>query len=776
MTGLIYWLFIFALVFAPLAFGTVEEWSLAVMETAALVAFGLYLSGGRAKKPSYAIPGIVPLLLLLAFVCLQCVPLPSTLVRLISPGAASLYNTAGAGGPAAWHPLSVNVKGTVTEFFRLASYIAFYALTVQLLSRRELLKRTVSLIAIFASLLSLLAVLQRALSNNRIFWIREVTIGTPFGPYVNPDHFAGLMEMMFPVVLGLFLFYKPAVSYGTLRERIAGIFDQGAANVHILLGLSSVLTATSIFLTLSRGGVVSLCISMAFMGGMLMMKERKSGSGRGALIAVVFIVILLSVGWFGWGPLVQKFGRTAAENNMSDMRFAIWKDSLGLMKDFPFAGAGFGNFVRIYPVYRSLSDPVLVEHAHNDYIELLAEGGIAGIALVIWFLAEVLVKSWKVFRTRREHYSVYIFAGAAAGIVSILLHSLVDFNLQIGANGLWFFFLAGLAVSAANTRLREGAGETLLGKTDPRFARPLHAVSLVIPVLCLVFNSGMLIGKISFADAGQIYGGQTPKEEIGRIRDRSLRAALFDPLEAGYYYSAAGAEWRLGDRARALRDYRTSVRLDPANGEYTQMLGLLIGDSGKDGEADALLRTGIGLDRHNPGVYRRYASWLFARGRKQEGAAIVRRAISLEPRNTRDYITMMVLYRLDDAGIRNAVPDLAEPRLLLAEYLSGTGNDTMADVEYRNALDCARRGKTPGPSFFESIYRYYDGRGMRDAALAVMSTAAEMLPEDEGILLAAGDAYEKAGITYRAAEEYRKALVIDPKSGIARKKLGLLGQ
>jgi tetratricopeptide (TPR) repeat protein len=192
------------------------------------------------------------------------------------------------------------------------------------------------------------------------------------------------------------------------------------------------------------------------------------------------------------------------------------------------------------------------------------------------------------------------------------------------------------------------------------------------------------------------------------------------------------------------------------------------------GRTDALLRAGIDFDGTNPEEYKRYASWLFAAGKKEEGLPVVKKAIILVPEKTREYITLMVLYGLGDEQMRSAIPDLAGPHLLFAEYLSGTGNEAMAEDEYRDALECAAKEKGITPQFFYRIYRYYDGRGMRDDALMVLTRAEEALPGDAGIHIAAGAAYEKAGITYRAEEEYRKALITDPNNGAARRKIAEL--
>jgi hypothetical protein len=161
MTGTSYRLLIFLLIFSPLAFGTVEEWSLAVLEITAVLAFCILLSNQIRNKKAlfHDIPGFTPLMLFLAYIAFQLIPLPPALVKIISPDTYTLYSeTIG-----------------LMEFFRFSSYAAVYILTVQLLTDKDLLKKTIMTVIIFASAVSFFGILQHLLFNNKIYWIRELT-------------------------------------------------------------------------------------------------------------------------------------------------------------------------------------------------------------------------------------------------------------------------------------------------------------------------------------------------------------------------------------------------------------------------------------------------------------------------------------------------------------------------------------------------------------------------------------------------------------------------
>jgi len=452
----IHQIFIFILIFAPLSFGAREEWSFFIVSISTLSGFLLLLLEFRKKKEiAYQIPGIVPLALFLFWTAIQVVPFPVFLVEIISPSTVKLYKeTIGIAEPVQWISLSINKRSTLLEFFRYSTYVIFYILTVQLFTRKEYLKKTVKTIISLSAVIAILAILQYFLSADKIYWFRSVPENaTPFGPYIYHNHYAGFMEMVFPLSLALFLYYRPVVMYGSFRQRVFDFFDSPKTNMHFLFGLSTILIGASIFLSYSRGGIISLCISLCFFAIMLFFRNKRKENF--VLFPMSMILILFSVGWFGWDFIFERFEKIRnAEGLIHDARLVIWGDSTNIIRDFLLSGTGLGTFIDIYPGYRSVPGNLIFNHAHNDYIELLTNGGLIGAGLVLWFMSSVFHTTIKVFRTRRDSYSILMCLACMTGIISILLHSITDFNLHNGANGLYFFFLIGLMVSAAHTRLR----------------------------------------------------------------------------------------------------------------------------------------------------------------------------------------------------------------------------------------------------------------------------------------------------------------------------------
>ena len=773
---LTYRIFIFLLIFSPLAFGTVSTWSLTIMEAVSIGAvLLLFISCWLNNKTIYKAPGAFLILLFPAYILFQLIPLPIGIVKLISPSIYSLYSeTIGIVDPVSWVSLSINKKATIGELFRYSSYAGFYLLTVQLLSHRYLLKKTVNYLAIFATLLGVTAILQQFTSGNKIYWFYE-TPASFFGPYFNNNHFAGLMEMIFPVIFALFLFYKPSVSYPSIRENIVEFFSQIRTSEHILLGFSSLLVALSVFLSLSRGGTVSLCISS---GLCFLLIARKQGPFRSSGITVVLLIFLLliSVGWFGWKPIFKEFENIRNDKGeITENRPIYWKDSVTAFKDFPITGTGMGTFGNIYPKYQSKSFGRRLTHAHNDYLEFLVNGGMVGFLLFFGIPITIICKSFKVFLKRREAYSIYIYIGSICGIIAILLHSITDFNLQIGANGLYLFFLCGLAVSASHTRLRDGLGNTFLKPialgAEKLFYLATVCMLLLMPIIVLI-NMGTIKGESLLFSAARLSAVENLTEnDAGKIFKMEQKAFKFDPLDFLSPWFAAKSAIRNSDNGVALFYFKKAIYRNPVYGPLLQDFGMFMSETGQNETAERLLRAGIKYNRISSVRYKTYAEWLLANGQKDRGIDAMRTAISMNIKKSRSYIDFMDEKGLSLDDIRNVLPDRVEPNVYLAEFLLDKGMQHEAERAYLEAFTYLDKEEEVNPTCFFKASRYFTKQKQYDEALNIMLKGIEYLPDNAKIRASAASLYERLGIIYRATEEYKHALILDPKNRHVRKKL-----
>jgi O-antigen ligase len=298
-------------------------------------------------------------------------------------------------------------------------------------------------LTVFGFALAVFAISQDLTSNGKIYWLRTLRNGGAiFGPYVNRDHYAGLMEMLCPVPIVLSL---SALVRGGRR---------------VLIGFAGVVMAGSIVLSQSRAGTASFLVEMALLL-VLLLGRRKNGRILAAMGAVCLTVLAFAA-WLGTAALWQRF------TNVQDwMRLAIIKDGLRMFWQRPILGWGLGTFTTVYPQFRSFHTNLFVNAAHNDYVQALVETGIAGFAAILWFVVAMYRQGLRNLGSWDRSWSRTLGLAAVVGCTGVLAHSAFDFNLQIPANACIFCFLCAVATrtaslaestSAQRSRTRQSSG------------------------------------------------------------------------------------------------------------------------------------------------------------------------------------------------------------------------------------------------------------------------------------------------------------------------------
>ncbi|RJP84268.1 MAG: hypothetical protein C4518_20455 [Desulfobacteraceae bacterium] len=765
-----YYLFLTALLFSPLAFGTVEIWSYLIMEFT-ICASALFLCFSQGEEPLYKVPGLIPLVLVNIFILFQIVPLPIHLVKLLSPAAFAIYhNSFELTGPSDWIPLSIYPRATLMEFFRFSAYALFYVTAIQFLSDRLLLKKTLAVIAGLAGLLSIVVIIEfitggpNHTSHENILWIRQLSQGgTPAGPYVNRNHYAGFMEMIFPLMLSLFLVYRPTLAEMPFKKKIADFFNQKQVNHHFLYGAAAILTATSIFLSISRGGIISMTLSMGIFALLLVLKTKKRTS---FLIALILVAVLFLTGTKGWDTIFKRFENIRNQSGeivLQSDRLIMWEDSKNIIKDFPLFGSGAGTYENIYPGYRTLPGNDILEHAHNDYIEFLCTGGTVMTSLMLLCLFSIFRFAARTYAIRREKFPIYLFIGCAASLSAILLHSLVDFNMQIGANGLYFFFILAVAVSTVHTRMRNGLPSTSLKRSNIRpFITGTSALLLCVGTVYT--NGGAMVANCLFSDYRNISPvSDISKNHIDRITRAALDASALDSFNATYRLSAAHAAAMTENNITAYKYYADSVRLDPTNSQHLHEAGAFAYRQGNGGLAEKLFRNSIQYDKKSMAAYFTYAAMLFEENQKEKGLEILRSALTINPKATDACLSLMVLHQIPEEQMYLALPDRMEPHLALGDFFDSLGERQKAEASYLKALEYMPFEKKINKNHFTHIYRFYKKNQSDENALYIIQQAIRYFPDDYELHNMAGDSYKKLGIGYRAEEEYRKARTIKTK-------------
>ncbi len=772
-----YRLCLFILVFAPLAFGTVELWSLAIVEIlTGVAAVLLFLPIYFYRKNIYFIPGLVPLLLLLLFILFQLIPLPAGLVRILSPSTYSVYAPVLMVNGEEWIPLTINQQATLQEFFRIFSYGLFYIATIQVLSGNGRLKKTVLCVIGLAAGIALLAIIQRVGSPNRIYWFRAVPDNaSPFGPWINPNQFAGYMEMMSPLALGLFFFYRPRSSANlTLREKVVNFFTFPGSNLYLFLGSAAILMVLSVFVSLCRGGILTITLS-AFVF-MLLYTMKKPQQGRTAILVITGCVII-AVSWFGWDNIIAQFNHSISPSGgLSDGRIALWADSLRIIHSFLPFGTGFGTFINILPSFRSSPGYHIIDHAHNDYLELLTDGGIIGFSLAAWFVLAVLHYGWKMIRSRRDQYAVLLGIGAFTGIIAMLMHSLTDFNMHNGADGLYFFFLCGLLVVVVNTQFGYSEPIILLDTQSTRRNIGYLAGSLILTVFMSAVQYGVLRAKTEYAGVRDIYLNRHLSEiRLQRLIDGVLSANRLDPLDNLYAFKLGTIEWFLQNRQASLQYFLEAARRNPMNGAALQRIGLSIDGKDDDTKAKLLLEEGYRRNLDNDELVVVFAEYLFKKGERAQALKVIAKRLRNLPSLIKKWAPLLEDWSLSREEIARVLPDSVEAWIRYGRYLERNERKSEAEYYYTTALSFLAKEEEIKPDWFQKVIQFYQKNGQPERALMILRQAVEAAPDCASFHIQLGDYFRKEGITFRAKEEYQNALMLDPGNKVVRQRLRQMG-
>ncbi|MBI5885680.1 MAG: O-antigen ligase family protein [Deltaproteobacteria bacterium] len=454
----------FLLIFTPLAFGTVQPWSVAVMEAAAFIVFGAWLIRMSVLKRAefYITPVLFFMLMLAVVAVIQITPMPPGLLSVISPSSARIYSAFSNEGASAWRAISIAPQSTLDELWKLLSYIAVFTVVINHFKRRAQVFKVLRLVVWLGLGIAVFAVVQKMAWNGRIYWIYPVREGLSsgssyiWGPYINRNHFAGYMEMAVPLALGLFLYriteIKTLPGVPFRKKLIVYANSKALMPMAVLLAAALVMSGV-LFMTLSRGGTAGLVAGVAVF--LALSLKRRSLKNKAVIMAAIAVVLLLFVLSFSWSRLEERFSEVSEEGRTA--RFGVWADSLNLAGDFPVLGAGLGAFEKVYPAYQTLHPIFIYIHAENDFVEILTDTGLVGAATaggVILFFFYPVVQGW---RARRNSFVKCMAAAGTASCGALFVHSFTDFNMRIPANAMLITVIAGVTYAMVfNVSERDG--------------------------------------------------------------------------------------------------------------------------------------------------------------------------------------------------------------------------------------------------------------------------------------------------------------------------------
>ena len=435
-----------AVVVTALACGAVEPWSVALFELMVILLVVLWagqaLSGGRlvVSVPAAAVP--IGLLVLLGVV-------------------QSLAFTGSAGKRSS---LSLDVEATRSAVLAILFLLICFLASATFLAGRKRIRIIVRCLVIYGLAMAVFALVQHLSQGGRIYWLRPQSEGVSwFGPFVNHSHYAGYIALLIPLPIAL-------LTNKAVR-----------AEERFLFGFAAGIMGLSLVVSLSRGGMIAMGSELLFLvvagsgsvrrliaGRDPQHAERSSnGSRLKSLAALAVIVISIGAGllWLGPEPLANRIARgngTASGHSESfhESRGWIWRDSIRVFEAHPLIGAGMGAFETAFPAYSKGDGSLLVSQSHNDYLQILADCGILGGILAVWFIVgigRVIIRGLR----SRDPFPRSLSLGCGAAIFGMLVHSVFDFNLQVPSTALLFLIICAIAHIAGGRRHGNRRGEAV---------------------------------------------------------------------------------------------------------------------------------------------------------------------------------------------------------------------------------------------------------------------------------------------------------------------------
>ena len=417
---------------------------------------------------------------------------------------------------------------------------------------------------------------QWSISPARIYGHTTPYVTTPFGSYVNHNHFAGLVGMGAVLAAGV------AVAYARRRSQIS---PRALVSGGVALGLVAAHLASR-----SRGGLIALLGGLASLGALWLASVALRGGRRRVPVAVIAVSAALVVG-FGWAAIpgaTRRHLSTAFRGPVDSSglyRVDVAAATLRAFADRPLMGWGMGAYEDAAPAYKRGHGDVRVRHAESDALELLAEGGLAAFAAAVWLLVVVLRGLRDRLTVSRDAFRNALAIAAAGGAATLLVHSLIDFNMRLPANALMFASLAGLAASP---------------RTEPQgFAGRRVAVAVACAFVLL-----------AFASAWRAVGARRGEGALA-ARDPLRRLAALSRVLADHPYAAEllraraqvwrdlayrGPRWDTARLAYAEADLRHALVLRPRWAEAWADFGWVRAFQGDASGARVAMQRAVELD------------------------------------------------------------------------------------------------------------------------------------------------------------------------------------
>jgi len=471
LDGALFWAWIVLLCWVPIPLGSVEPWAWAVLEVGVFAILTAWCIGYAMNKVSpsdafiHAKWFVWFLVAWLIYQLIYLLPMPVDMIALLSPQTAALHReTLHIDG--GWRTLALDPHAALASLLRSLAYVSSFIVTLLVVNTSERARQLLFVLVMFALVMATYGILLH-LNSVRINWFGSAMWHGPVasGTYFNRNHFAGFLEMTLAMGIGLLIAdlrdRKATTWRQFLRHFLEWIFSPKMRMRLILCVLVIALVSTrsrmgntAFFASLLAAGIIGVALSRHATRGTVVL-----------LVSLIAIDIFIVGSWFGVEQLAQRIEATSimrqevgvpGAQESVEQRLDATSSTMSIIKDFPVLGVGPGAWYAVFPGYRSEEvTQGFFEYAHNDYAQMAAEFGLIGFGflgvMVVWSFIVALLAHGK----RRKPLMRGLSFTAIMGIISIMIHSSVDFNLQIAANAMYFMVILALGWIALYLERRE---------------------------------------------------------------------------------------------------------------------------------------------------------------------------------------------------------------------------------------------------------------------------------------------------------------------------------
>jgi len=437
------WLLISLLAFMPLAFGAVEAWSEeVVVALAAAISLCFLLKLIIEKNERFIWSwAFVPVAIFIFIAIIQLIPLRAGLVTAISPNTAAtkqelLGDLPNSSALLRFMTLSFYPNATKQNLRLVLSVAAVFFVVVNIYRRPDQIKRLLGAIAIIGGSIAVLALAQDLFGNGKIYWFISPGAGLArSGTFVNHSHYGQFMNLSIGAALGLIMvkLHEAFTKKKITPEIVLEYLSSPAAKVIWLLLAIIIIGVATVFVSLTRGGMVGMLLAAGFTT--VVISTRRSLRGQSWIMVLLALAAFICVLYLGFDAVYDRLATLRDMRVAEAGRWQIVKDIALAWTRFPAFGTGLGTHEVVYTMFDRSTIRALAAHAENEYAQAAEETGLIGLAALVVF--GIIV--WVNYVRNAKSGSIPIRSaayGLGFGLLAIMLHSFSDFGQHLPANAM----------------------------------------------------------------------------------------------------------------------------------------------------------------------------------------------------------------------------------------------------------------------------------------------------------------------------------------------------